>query len=69
MNPVVPSTAYWTPLRYPLLINLARLFDDELAEKARRARLKPTMAGRRRCWGSLQRTAFTCRDAGRSPFH
>ncbi len=29
-------TAYWTPLRYPLLINLARLFDDELAEKPAR---------------------------------
>lgn len=28
------------PLRYPLLINLARLFDDELAEKAWRARLE-----------------------------
>lgn len=40
MNPVVPWTAYWTPLRYPLLINLARLFDDELAEKAWRARLE-----------------------------
>ena len=40
MNPVVPWTSYWTPLRYPLLINLARLFDDELAEKAWRARLE-----------------------------
>lgn len=41
MNPVVPWTAYWTPLRYPLLLNLANLFDDELAEKAWRARLEP----------------------------
>lgn len=40
MNPVVPWTAYWTPLRYPLLVNLAKLFDDELAEKAWRARLE-----------------------------
>lgn len=41
MNRVVPWTAYWTPLRYPLLLNLANLFDDELAEKAWRARLEP----------------------------
>ncbi len=40
MNPAVTWTAYWTPLRYPLLINLALLFDDELAEKAWRARLE-----------------------------
>lgn len=40
MNPVVPWTAYWTPLRYPLLLNLAYLFDDALAEKAWRARLE-----------------------------
>lgn len=40
MNPVVPWTAYWTPLRYPLLLNLANLFDDVLAEKAWRARLE-----------------------------
>ncbi|WP_105655912.1 DUF3800 domain-containing protein [Cronobacter dublinensis] len=40
LNPVVPWTAYWTPLRYPLLLNLAVLFDEELAEKAWRARLE-----------------------------
>lgn len=40
LNPVVPWTAYWTPLRYPLLLNLAILFDEELAEKAWRARLE-----------------------------
>lgn len=40
MNPVVPWSAYWTPLRYPLLLNLANLFDDELAEKAWNARLE-----------------------------
>ncbi|MEA9392648.1 DUF3800 domain-containing protein [Acerihabitans sp. TG2] len=40
MNPVVPWMANWTPLRYPLLLNLASLFDDELAEKAWRARLE-----------------------------
>ncbi len=40
LNPVVPWTAYWTPLRYPLLLNLANLFDDNLAEKAWDARLE-----------------------------
>ncbi|EKN3442206.1 DUF3800 domain-containing protein [Yersinia enterocolitica] len=40
VNPVVPWTAYWTPLRYPLLLNLANLFDDDLAEKAWNARLE-----------------------------
>lgn len=40
MNPAVPGVAYWTPFRYPLLLNLASLFDDELAAKAWRARLE-----------------------------
>ncbi|WP_413508579.1 DUF3800 domain-containing protein [Serratia proteamaculans] len=40
MNPAVPWTAYWTPFRYPLLLNLADLFDDQLVEKAWRARLE-----------------------------
>lgn len=40
MNPAVPWSAYWTPLRYPLLLNLSNLFDDALAEKAWRARLE-----------------------------
>lgn len=40
MNPAVSWTAYWTPLRYPLLLSLANLFDDELAGKAWRARLE-----------------------------
>lgn len=40
MNPAVPWSAYWTPLRYPLLLNLSNLFDDEMAEKAWRARLE-----------------------------
>ncbi|ENH12495.1 hypothetical protein ECP030230812_5129 [Escherichia coli P0302308.12] len=40
MNPAVPRVAYWTPFRYPLLLNLASLFDNELAEKAWRARLE-----------------------------
>ncbi|EOW6411109.1 MULTISPECIES: DUF3800 domain-containing protein [Cronobacter] len=40
LNPVVPWTSYWTPLRYPLLLNLSILFDEKLAEKAWRARLE-----------------------------
>ncbi|WP_192458021.1 DUF3800 domain-containing protein [Musicola keenii] len=40
MNPAVAWSAYWTPLRYPLLLNLANLFDNGLAEKAWRARLE-----------------------------
>lgn len=40
LNPTVPWSVYWTPLRYPLLLSLATLFDDELAEKAWRARLE-----------------------------
>ncbi|ECE0639110.1 TPA: hypothetical protein L2H40_005033, partial [Escherichia coli] len=40
MNPAVPWSAYWTPLRYPLLLNLASLFDDELASNAWTARLE-----------------------------
>ena len=40
MNPAVPRVAYWTPFRYPLLLNLASLFDNELAEKAWCARLE-----------------------------
>ncbi|MCT2420302.1 DUF3800 domain-containing protein [Pantoea sp. XY16] len=40
MNPAVSWTAYWTPLRYPLLLSLANLFDEEMAEKAWRARLE-----------------------------
>ncbi|MEG9672613.1 DUF3800 domain-containing protein [Serratia bockelmannii] len=39
-NPAVPWNAYWTPFRYPLLLNLASLFDDELVEKAWHARLE-----------------------------
>lgn len=39
MNPAVPWTAYWTPLRYILLIKLAYLFDDELLKKAWSARI------------------------------
>lgn len=40
VNPAVPWYAYWTPFRYPLLLNLAGLFDDELVKKAWRARIE-----------------------------
>ena len=39
LNPAVPWTAYWTPLRYILLIKLSYLFDDELLKKAWNARI------------------------------
>jgi hypothetical protein len=39
LNPAVPWTAYWTPLRYVLLIKLAYLFDQELLERAWKARI------------------------------
>ncbi|WP_150538178.1 DUF3800 domain-containing protein [Actinobacillus vicugnae] len=38
-NPTVPWTWYWTPLRYPLLLAIAKLFDDELAKQAWNARI------------------------------
>ena len=34
MNPAVPWTAYWTPLRYLLLFKVASLFDEKILEKA-----------------------------------
>lgn len=39
MNPAVPWTGYWTPLRYILLIKLASLFDESLRKKAWEARI------------------------------
>jgi len=39
LNPALPWTAYWTPLKYVLLIKLAHLFDDELLKKAWDARI------------------------------
>lgn len=38
VNPAVPWTGYWTPLRYILLFKIAYLFDEELAERAWKAR-------------------------------
>ncbi|MDD7426092.1 MAG: DUF3800 domain-containing protein [[Actinobacillus] rossii] len=40
MNPVVPWHCYWTPLRFPLLFNVANLFDDELIQKSWQARIE-----------------------------
>lgn len=39
VNPAVPWIAYWTPLRYPLLLKLSQLFDDDMAIKAWEARI------------------------------
>lgn len=39
VNPAMTWTGYWTPLRYVLLLKLAYLFDDVLAEKAWKARI------------------------------
>lgn len=39
MNPAVPWVAYWTPLRYVLLVNLAILFDKNLLKMAWEARI------------------------------
>ncbi|RLW64701.1 MAG: hypothetical protein B6D73_10740 [gamma proteobacterium symbiont of Stewartia floridana] len=39
LNPALPWTAYWTPMRYVLLIKLAYLFDEELLKKAWDARI------------------------------
>jgi hypothetical protein len=39
LNPAVPWTSYWTPLRYPLLLTIASLFDEELLKAAWAARI------------------------------
>ncbi|UNU73833.1 DUF3800 domain-containing protein [Moraxella nasovis] len=39
VNPAVPWNWYWTPLRYPLLLAIAELFDDDLANQAWKARI------------------------------
>lgn len=40
MNPAMSWSGYWTPLRYGLLIQLASLFDEELARDAWLARIE-----------------------------
>jgi hypothetical protein len=40
INPAVPWTAYWTPLRYMLLWKVAMLFDRETLNKAWNARIQ-----------------------------
>jgi Protein of unknown function (DUF3800) len=44
MNPAVPWTSYWTPMRYMLLINVASLFNEEMARMAWEARTSPDEA-------------------------
>lgn len=39
LNPAVPWSAYWTPLKYVFLIKLYYLFDDELLKQAWKARI------------------------------
>lgn len=39
MNPALPWSVYWTPMRYVLLIKLSYLFDEELLKKAWEARI------------------------------
>jgi Protein of unknown function (DUF3800) len=39
INPAVTWTGYWTPLRYVLLLKVASLFADDLAERAWAARV------------------------------
>lgn len=39
MNEAVPWEAYWTPMRYFLLLEVAKLFDDTTAKKAWSARI------------------------------
>ena len=41
MNPAVPWSAYWTPLRYMLLLRVSTLFDEELLRAAWAARITP----------------------------
>ncbi|GIL03541.1 MAG: hypothetical protein BroJett031_00610 [Betaproteobacteria bacterium] len=41
VNPAITWTGYWTPMRYVLLIKLAALFDEELAQMAWQARITP----------------------------
>ncbi len=40
INPSVPWSSYWTPLRYVLLLKLSALFDEENLERAWRARIE-----------------------------
>lgn len=39
MNPAVPWTTYWTPLRYSMLVRVASLFDLDLIKSAWKARV------------------------------
>lgn len=40
VNPAVSWTSYWTPLRYPLLLKLSQLFDENMAKEAWEARIE-----------------------------
>ena len=40
MNPAMSWTGYWTPLRYPLLVKLSQLFDEDMAKEAWESRIE-----------------------------
>ena len=40
MNPAVPWTSYWTPLRYPLMYHLSHCFDLNLLKESWKARIE-----------------------------
>lgn len=39
-NPAITWSGYWTPLRYVLLLKLAKLFDEDLSKRAWEARIE-----------------------------
>lgn len=51
LNDAVAWNHYWTPLRYPLLLKVAHLFDEDIAKAAWKARLEKNTA---RCAKMLQ---------------
>lgn len=44
MNPAVPWTSYWTPLRYVLLLKVSTLFDEDILKEAWAARIERNSA-------------------------
>jgi hypothetical protein len=52
LNDAVSWNHYWTPLRYPLLLKVAHLFDDDTTEAAWKARLEKNPA---RCATMLEK--------------
>ncbi|MFC1818243.1 DUF3800 domain-containing protein [Thermodesulfobacteriota bacterium] len=44
MNPAVPWTSYWTPLRYVLLLKVSMLFDEDILKEAWATRIERNSA-------------------------